>query len=399
MALESFKYQKNFEQVQNVYCPQCNSLMQKRNGRRGEFYGCTMFFVTGCRGIRQVKDVEIYGQGIENEEHIEPIKKQIVKQKIDIIETSKFPYLNFKFKQFNPVQSEVFQYYNKDLNCVVAASTSAGKTTIAEMFMAYSISKGKKAIFLSPLKAVSQEKFNDWTNPSHDWSKLNVSIVTGDYQLTEKRIEELNQANIIIMTCEMLDSRTRRINIEKNNWLLEADTIVQDECHLLHSKERGNRLESAIMRFTKQNPSCRIVFLSATMPNVDELARWLSSLNSKKTELINSDYRPIELGIHFEHYDDVGKYQSIEKNKIQKTIDIALEKYKKGEQVLIFVHAKSTGRYLYNELLNNGINLNEIDFHFGDLELNKRLIIESKTRSKEIKILIATSTLAWGINI
>jgi superfamily II RNA helicase len=392
-----------------VRCPDCDAAMTKRSGRRGDFYGCTNFFKTGCKGTRKVEEVEIYGKGVDEEQQlldfeVKPEKSVeietpvVVKEskEIELISSSQYPHLKFKFEQFNPVQSEVFQYYDKDVNCVVAAATSAGKTTVAEMFMAHSISQGKKAIFLSPLKAVSQEKYEDWTEPSHDWSKLNISIVTGDYALTDARVEELNKANIVIMTTEMLDSRTRRIAIEKNNWLLETGVVVQDEAHLLCVKGRGDKTESAIMRFTKQNPSCRIVFLSATMPNVDELARWLSSLNNKKTELINSQYRPIQLDIHYEPYDDYGKYQTVEVNKIQKTIELTQQIVKRDEQVLIFVHAKKTGNMIVEMLKHVGI---DATFHFADLTRVQREEISRKTKTKQIKVLVATSGLAWGINI
>jgi superfamily II helicase len=394
-----------------VRCPDCDAPMSKRSGRRGDFYGCSNFFKTGCKGTRQVEEVEIYGKGVE-EEHFEeepllsntpifePQKEEVKPAKeIDLVPTSQFPYLKFKFEHFNPVQSEVFKYYDKDVNCVVAAATSAGKTTVAEMFMAHSISQGKKAIFLSPLKAVSQEKYEDWTDSSHDWSKLNISIVTGDYALTDARVEELNKANVIIMTTEMLDSRTRRMLIEKNFWLNDCGVVVCDESHLLCVRDRGDKLESAIMRFTRQNPLCRIVFLSATMSNVDELARWLSSLNNKKSELINSDYRPIRLDIYYEPYDDYGNYQTVEQNKIKKTIELGLQKYALNQQVLVFVHSKKTGKIIYDMFLNKGIKPNEIDYHYGDLDLKTRVNVEKRTKSKEIKILISTSTLAWGINI
>ncbi|MDD5650098.1 MAG: DEAD/DEAH box helicase [Candidatus Nanoarchaeia archaeon] len=395
-----------------VHCPECDAPMKKRNGRKGEFYGCTQFFVTGCTGTRQVRNVEIYAQGVEETDESEQMKIEFPKQNfiqkqeqssiqlktkknIELVPTSNFPYLNFKFEFFNPVQSEVFAYYNQDVNCVVAAATSAGKTTVAEMFMSDSIAKGRKAIFLSPLKAVSQEKYEDWTNPNHGWSKLNVSIVTGDYQLTEKRVEELNNAHIIIMTTEMLDSRTRRIAIEKNNWLLEAGTIVQDESHLLCVKGRGDKAESAIMRFTKQNPSCRVIFLSATMPNVDELARWLSSLNGKKSELINSDYRPCQLDIHYEPYDDYGKYQSVEKNKMNKAI--AVTQQFKEDKFIVFVHSKNMGRSIFTMLKDMG---EKVELHNSELTLEDRVRIPNEFKDKNgIRIIVATSTLAWGINL
>ena len=400
----SFKETKQVSPIEDVRCPECDAIMIKRNGRRGEFYGCTQFFKTGCKGTLQVNEVEIYGKGIEVPEPM--IAKTVIQQELPIVQVSKssdvkiiptsdYPHLKFKFKDFNPVQSELFKYYDKDINCVVAAATSAGKTTIAEMFMADSIAKGKKAIFLSPLKAVSQEKYGDWTDPSHDWSKLNVSIVTGDYQLTEKRVEELNNANVIIMTTEMLDSRTRRITTEKNDWLLKAGTIVQDESHLLCMKGRGDKTESAIMRFTKQNPSCRVVFLSATMPNVDELARWLTSLNKKKSELINSDYRPCQLDIHYEAYNDTGRYQQQESSKIERAIEITQQF--RDDKFIVFVHSKKTGNVIYKQLQQ----MNEdVEWHNADIDLKTRIKISQDFKTKSgIRVVVATSTLAWGVNL
>jgi len=418
------KYKEAIAQNENIIvkCPLCSSLMKKRNGIRGEFFGCCKY--PNCRGTRKVEDVEIYGKGVEQkrDEFSDEIDKELknlsdsfpapanipipVEPKyvdipdddsnVELVKTEKYPHLKFKFENFNPVQSRVFQYYDQDINLIVAAATSAGKTTIAEMLMADSISKGKKAAFLSPLKAVSQEKYNDWTSEKHSWSKMNVSIVTGDYALTDKRVEELNKANIIIMTTEMMDSRTRRIYTEKNDWLLQIGTVVMDESHMLMMAGRGDKCESAMMRFTKQNPSCRIVFLSATMPNVSELAKWLTLLNGKKTELINSNYRPITLDKHYLTYNDMGRYAETEENKINKAIGIAIEKFNNKEQTLIFVHSKSTGNKIKEKLSILGY---DSEFHSADLDLKKRLEVEAKTKSKEIMILISTSTLAWGINI
>jgi len=387
-----------------VKCPLCNGKMNKRSGQWGDFYACTMYFKTGCKGKRKVQDVEVLGLGVEKVEvkiekqiHIPTTKEDIPSEDKDVklVETKEYPHLKFKFTHFNPVQSRVFQVYNKDANFVIAAATSAGKTVMAEMIMGESISKGKKAAFLSPLKAVSQEKYEDWTNENHDWSKKNVSIVTGDYSLTDKRVKELNKANIVIMTCEMMDSRTRRIETEKNDWILDIDTLVCDEFHIIHTS-RGDKVESAFMRFTKQNPQARLVALSATMPNVSQIARWFTLLNGKETILINSNYRPLQLDIHYEIYNDKRKYSEVEENKILKAYNLTLKKIEMNEQVLLFVHAKNTGFKLLDYFKNNGI---EAEFHYADLTLDKRKQIEESVKRKKIKVLIATSTLAWGVNI
>lgn len=395
-----------------VKCPKCDGIMVKRNGKFGEFYGCVNFSKTGCKGFRKVSDVEMYGQGVEIEKADDREVKP--KTKIDsgfgtkvtydapsndegivLVETKDFPHLKFPFKFFNPVQSRVFQFYDRNINLVVAAATSAGKTVVAEMLMSESIKQGKKAIFLSPLKAVSQEKHDDWTNENHDWSKLNVSIVTGDYQLSAKRVEELNKANVIIMTTEMLDSRTRRITTEKNDWLLKVGTVVYDEAHLIQMQDRGDKTESAIMRFSKQNPDCRIVLLSATMPNVSELAKWLTFLNGKPTELINSNYRPCQLDVHHMAYYDKGRYADVEERKIFEAIKIV--KQYKEDKFIVFVHSKNTGRAIFQALKAAH---EQVEYFNADVDLDKRRSISETFKEKgSLRIIVSTSCLAWGINL
>ena len=207
----------------------------------------------------------------------------------ELVETKNFPsYANFNFEKFNPVQSRIFEIYNKDCNVIVAAQTSAGKTICSEMMMSESIrKKGGKAMYLAPLKALAKEKVDDWTDEKHHFSDLNLAICTGDYKLDEKRKSELENSNIILMTSEMLNSRCRNYKSENNNWLKELKILVIDESHLLTVAGRGDHLESGLMKFTKIAPDCKIVALSATMPNVSEISQWIESLNGKETYLIN----------------------------------------------------------------------------------------------------------------
>ena len=176
--------------------------------------------------------------------------------------------LTYPFSELNPPQSEFCVNRFLDANFIISARTSAGKTVIAEL------AKNGKLLYLSPLKAISQEKRDDWTSPLHPWSHLNVSITTGDYQLTAARTQEMRDADVIVMTSEMLDSRTRNLESEKNDWLLDISTLVIDEFHLIGYAGRGDKLESAVIRFTLMNPNCRLVCLSATMPNIEELGAW-----------------------------------------------------------------------------------------------------------------------------
>jgi replicative superfamily II helicase len=209
----------------------------------------------------------------------------------ELLETSKFPHAKWSFEKFNPVQSRVFEYYDKDNNLIIATATSSGKTVVGEMLLSHEIRKrGGKGMYLVPLRALAQEKIDEWTDKDHHFHDLKISVCTGDYRLTAERKKELDEADLIIMSYEMFNSRVRNLGSERSDFLKKIGTIVADEVHLLTVPKRGDHLEAGLMRFTEINKDCRMVFLSATMPNVDEIANWVSFiLNSKDTVLVSSD--------------------------------------------------------------------------------------------------------------
>ena len=138
----------------------------------------------------------------------------------DLVNTNKYSLASWEFENFNPVQSRIFEIYDKDINVLIAAKTSAGKTVVAEMFLAHEIRKrGGKGMFLAPLRALAQEKIDQWTDPNYHFNDINISICTGDYRITPARQKELNESNLIIMTSEMLNHRARNINSEKSDYL------------------------------------------------------------------------------------------------------------------------------------------------------------------------------------
>jgi len=316
----------------------------------------------------------------------------------DLVDTNKYPLASWEFEKFNPVQSRIFEIYDKNINVLIAAKTSAGKTVVAEMFLAHEIKKrGGKGMFLAPLRALAQEKIDQWTDPNYHFNDINISICTGDYRITPARQKELNESNLIIMTSEMLNHRARNINSEKSDYLKDIGTLVIDECHLLTVPGRGEHLEVGLMKFTEINPNCRIILLSATMPNVNQIAEWLSySLNKKETYVLNSEYRPVPLGLHYENYDDEAyTYDSVENNKIEKAMDIVND-YPE-DKFLIFAHTKRTGEQMKNVLKSNKIS---VEFHNADLNKESRIDLEKRFKNgNDLRVIVATPTLAWGCNL
>jgi helicase len=324
-----------------------------------------------------------------------PVKK--LEDQNALVPTKNFPkYASFPFENFNPVQSRIFEIYDKDVNAIIAAATAAGKTVCAEQFMSHEVRKrGGKALYLVPLRALAKEKIDDWTDKKHHFGDLNLSICTGDYRLTAARKKELEAADIIIMTSEMLSSRCRNYESEQNHFLKEIGTIVCDESHLLTVPGRGDHLEVGLMKFTEISPDCRVVFLSATMPNVEQISEWVSYvLTGKETYLINSTYRPCPLGLHWEKYENAWRYEKNEENKIEAACRIIDDH--PDDKFLVFVHTKRTGEKMKKAIQEMGI---KCEYHNADLEKGKRHEVENRfKKDKSLRVIVATSTLAWGIN-
>ena len=315
-----------------------------------------------------------------------------------IVATADYPYAKWKFEKFNPVQSRCMEFYDKEVNGLIAAMTSAGKTVIAEMFLSQEIRKrGGKGMFLAPLRALGREKYVEWSNKDYHFGDLKTSICTGDYRLTKERIKELDDANLIIMTSEMLNHRSRNFKSEQNSWLKNVGTLIIDESHLLTVAGRGDHLEVGLMKFTEVNPNARLVLLSATMPNVEEIAEWVSySLTKRDTFVLKSKYRPVPLTLHYEIYDDSARnYDLGEQLKIEKALEL-VEAYP-DDKFLVFAHTKRTGEMMRRELEINGI---EAQFHNADLESAARADVENRFRNDpKLRVIVATSTLAWGLNL
>ena len=329
-----------------------------------------------------------------------------------LVETEQFTLGKYPFKEFNYLQTLCYPYHDKDCNLIVSAATSAGKTIVAELCVMNAISQNKKAIFLSPLKAVTQQKLEDWTDDAHYLSKNKIEIITGDHRLTEAKVKNIKESNLILMTSEMLDTRTRYISSENNSWIKEVGILVVDEAHLL-TTNRGSALEVGLMRFAQINPSARIVLLSATMTNYESIGNWIEQLNNKQTAVVASSWRPVDLHYHklkAPHLldkteqvlsiltcpDDELALHLISDKELNRTVAITrAQGGVENKKTLVFVHTKAMGYELEERLSQRQL---KCHFHNADLDKSKRQKLE-KMFKEELDILISTSTLAWGINL
>ena len=174
----------------------------------------------------------------------------------------------------------------KKADCLVTAPTGAGKTWIAEKAMAEIHAKQGKSWYASPLKALSNSKYYEF---SAIFGADNVGILTGDRK-------ENPEAPIIIGTTEIL--RNQLYDAMHSGESLSADLIILDEAHFLGDEERGVVWEEIMIYLPPRIP---LLLLSATIGNANQIAGWLSSIRSKKCIVIEEKKRPVPLFPLFLH--------------------------------------------------------------------------------------------------
>lgn len=298
-----------------------------------------------------------------------------------MLKTSKFQYFNFPFEHFNPIQETAYPFFTIDCNLVISTSMSSGKTAIAEGIMAYELSKKDAMVcYVSPLKALTKEKYDDWKN-RNEFKDLNVVVLSSDNYLDDSKIAD---SQIMLATIEALDVKVRK----RCDWIKKLKCFVFDEAHLLGHNKRGSDAEALIMSLTERNKDCRIIFLSGTLKNAKEIAQWLKSLNGKVTKLVKSNWQPMKIDkevVYFESYDEMY-------NKVLE------QSYEVMDKMLVFVHSKKIGEKLVRFLLDNSV---KVAFYHSDLDRKRRAAIARRFSDEvnDLDVLVATSALGMGINL
>ena len=184
--------------------------------------------------------------------------------------------------QLDPFQEKAIEWIDKEHSVLVSAPTGAGKTLIAESAIDKALSRGEEVIYTAPIKALSNQKYRDF-RARYD---KRVGILTGDVSINA-------QAPILIMTTEIY----RNSLFENLDRIRKIGWVIFDEIHYLDDPERGTVWEEALL-FTP--PEIRILALSATVPNVRELAEWIRSIHQRPMAVVEESHRPVPLDFIFQ---------------------------------------------------------------------------------------------------
>jgi antiviral helicase SKI2 len=178
--------------------------------------------------------------------------------------------------ELDTFQKEAVYHLENGDSVFVAAHTSAGKTVVAEYAIALAAKHMTKAIYTSPIKALSNQKFRDFRLTFDD-----VGILTGDVQIRP-------EASCLIMTTEILRSMLYR----GADLIRDVEFVIFDEVHYVNDAERGVVWEEVIIMLPEH---VTLILLSATVPNTYEFASWVGRTKKKDIYVISTPKRPVPL--------------------------------------------------------------------------------------------------------
>ncbi len=179
--------------------------------------------------------------------------------------------------RLDPFQVEAIGAIDRGRSVLVSAPTGSGKTVVAEHAIATARAAGGRAFYTTPIKALSNQKYHDLVGV-HGVSE--VGLLTGDTSVN-------GEAPIVVMTTEVLRNMiySRSAALDGLLW------VVLDEVHYLQDAYRGPVWEEVIVHLPER---VRLVCLSATVSNADEVAGWIEAVRGPTSVVVEAT-RPVTL--------------------------------------------------------------------------------------------------------
>ncbi len=326
-----------------------------------------------------------------------------------------------------PPQREAMDAVLTGRNVLVAVPTASGKSLVAHQAILHTLlDRGGKAIYIVPLRALATEKFEELREltANLEGRKLRVALATGDLDEADTR---LGDYDIVVTTSEKADSLVRH----GAGWFRELTVAVADEVHLIGDPGRGPTLEVTLARLLGVTEGVRLVALSATIANAHEVADWLGA------SLVQSDWRPVPLREGVFLGDEIvfadGGTSPVDPGS-DAVVRLVADAAKKEGQALVFVStrrsteatAKKIAQYTKDHLkpeqkealeqAAKGLETQDGEtsrlgtrlgqairggaaFHNAGLSGPQRRIVETLFKAGHLRAIVATPTLAAGVNL
>lgn len=333
-----------------------------------------------------------------------------------------------RFQYFNPMQTQLFHcMYHTSANVLLGSPTGSGKTVACElaMWQAFRDKPGSKVVYIAPMKALVRERVKDWSARLTRQMGLKLVELTGDNTPDTRTIRD---ADIIVTTPEKWDGISR--SWQTRGYVRQVSLVIIDEIHLLGG-DRGPILEIIVSRMNyiaaQSKNSVRLVGMSTACANAMDLGNWLGV----KEGLFNFRHsvRPVPLEIFIDGFPEQRGFCPLMQSMNRPTF-LAIKTHSPEKPVIVFVASRRQTRLTAKDLINFcgmednprrflkmseedlqlhltrvkdealkealsfGIGLHHAGLVESDRQLSEELFVNNK-----IQILVATSTLAWGVNL
>jgi len=321
---------------------------------------------------------------------------------------------------YDRFQQESIDYINQDCSVIVSAPTGAGKTAIAEHIIQTCIENHIGVIYTAPIKALSNQKYRDFQKDHGD----NIGILTGDVSINPA-------APVLIMTTEIFRNKV----LDEPESLSRYSWIIFDEIHYIDNPERGTVWEESLIFLPGH---MKLLGLSATIPNIKELASWIESIHKKRVKTVIEEKRPVPLHFFYQCGNTVlDKIKDIKRHRHSKPNRMhALVNYLRQREALpaiYFVFSRRKAEELATELAGyNFLNNNQrleitelydsllerfdlkgnqtaselldlvkrgIAYHHAGMLPTLKEVVERLFTSRLLKVIFTTETFALGINM
>ncbi|MEJ7555946.1 MAG: DEAD/DEAH box helicase [Aquificaceae bacterium] len=312
------------------------------------------------------------------------VKSEELLRAVEVDPKIPYPFLN-------PIQTLFYKLY-KGGNALVSSPTSSGKSLIAYLFMK---NFEGRVVYVAPTKALVKEKAVEFRT----YYGKSVEMRTGDSVL--ESYKEV-RARVVVSTYENLAYAFRNFA----RWLQEVEAVVIDEVHQISKRWV---LEEIITACKKRDLA--MLCLSATLPGIEELSEWIDA-----KLVIKSAWRPVPLHrevMNLTQFKPIRKELEGEDLIAGRLLTALFSLKQRGEQVILFVPKKSLGWKMLELAKEEKIGIMnqtlpfeveeerepEIAFHNADIPKEEREQIEKAFREGKLQTLIATQTLAYGVNL
>lgn len=333
-----------------------------------------------------------------------------------------------RFQFFNPMQTQIFHtLYHTPANVLLGSPTGSGKTVAAELAMwwAFREKPGSKVVYIAPMKALVRERVQDWRRRLTAPMDLKLVELTGDNTPDTRTIRD---ADIIITTPEKWDGISR--SWQTRGYVRQVSLVIIDEIHLLGG-DRGPILEIIVSRMnyiaSQSKGSVRLLGMSTACANATDLGNWLGV----KEGLFNFRHsvRPVPLEIFIDGFPEQRGFCPLMQSMNRPTF-LAIKNHSPEKPVIVFVASRRQTRLTAKDLINfcgmednprrflhmseEDLQLNlsrvkdgslkealsfGIGLHHAGLVESDRQLSEELFANNKVQILVATSTLAWGVNL